>query len=123
MSLHIGVDLGKTTFHLVALGEHGEVVIRKKFSRKQLLPTPRTYAVSGKFPGVTEIQAGSYPLMDTDYRTVRPEFDLALSVLGTVISRTGNERFIVDIGLKEISGERGLPVLKNLEGARLRRRV
>lgn len=33
----VGIDLGKTTFHLVALGEHGKVVVRKKFSRKQLL--------------------------------------------------------------------------------------
>ena len=33
----IGIDLGKTTFHLVALDEHSKVVIRKKFSRKQLL--------------------------------------------------------------------------------------
>src|SRR5436305_3225818 len=33
----IGIDLGKPPFHLVALGEHGKVVARKKFSRKQLL--------------------------------------------------------------------------------------
>lgn len=33
----IGIDLGKTTFHLVALDERGKVVIRQKFSRKQLL--------------------------------------------------------------------------------------
>ena len=33
----IGIDLGKTTFHLVALDERGQVVIRKKFSRPQLL--------------------------------------------------------------------------------------
>jgi len=33
----IGIDLGKTTFHLVALTEQGKIVIRKKFSRKQLL--------------------------------------------------------------------------------------
>jgi Putative serine dehydratase domain len=59
--------------------------------------------------------------MDTDYRTVCADFDLALSVLGTVISRTQNERMVLDIGLKEISSERGLPVLKNLEGACLRR--
>src|SRR5512147_897057 len=32
-----GIDLGKTTFHLVALDTHGTVVIKKKFSRKQLL--------------------------------------------------------------------------------------
>jgi len=33
----IGIDIGKTTFHLVALDEHGTVVVRRKFSRKQLL--------------------------------------------------------------------------------------
>jgi transposase len=33
----VGIDLGKTVFHLVALDEHSKVVIRKKFSRKQLL--------------------------------------------------------------------------------------
>jgi transposase len=33
----IGIDLGKTSFHLVALDDHGKVVIKKKFSRKQLL--------------------------------------------------------------------------------------
>lgn len=33
----IGIDLGKTTFHLVALNSQGKVVVRKKFSRKQLL--------------------------------------------------------------------------------------
>ena len=38
----IGIDLGKTTFHLVALGAHSQVVIRKKFSRQQLL----TYAAN-----------------------------------------------------------------------------
>jgi transposase len=38
MSIHtIGIDLGKTTFHLVGLSEKGEVVERKKLSRKQLL--------------------------------------------------------------------------------------
>jgi len=34
----IGIDLGKTTFHLVALGECNKVLLRKKFSRPQLLP-------------------------------------------------------------------------------------
>jgi D-serine deaminase-like pyridoxal phosphate-dependent protein len=80
-----------------------------------------TYDISGRFPGVTEIQGGSYLLWDTDYATVCPGFEPALSVLGTVISRSGNERLILDIGLKEISGERGVPLLKNAAGARLRK--
>ena len=33
----IGIDLGKITFHLVALGEHSKVLVRRKFSRVQLL--------------------------------------------------------------------------------------
>jgi transposase len=33
----IGIDLGKATLHLVALDNHSRVVIRKKFSRQQLL--------------------------------------------------------------------------------------
>ena len=33
----IGIDLGKTTFHLVALGERNKVLVRKKHSRAQLL--------------------------------------------------------------------------------------
>ena len=33
----IGIDIGKTTFHLVALDEQGAIVVRKKFSRQQLL--------------------------------------------------------------------------------------
>jgi transposase len=38
MNIHtIGIDLGKTSFHLVGLSERGEVVVRKKFSRSQLL--------------------------------------------------------------------------------------
>ena len=38
MELHtIGIDLGKTVFHLVGLNLRGEVAVRKKFSRTQLL--------------------------------------------------------------------------------------
>jgi hypothetical protein len=33
----IGIDLGETTFHLVALGERNKVLVRRKFSRAQLL--------------------------------------------------------------------------------------
>jgi hypothetical protein len=38
MQIHsVGIDLGKTTFHLVALGTAGKVLARKKFTQKQLL--------------------------------------------------------------------------------------
>jgi len=38
MEIHtIGIDLGKTVFHLVGLNTRGEVVVRKKCSRDQIL--------------------------------------------------------------------------------------
>ena len=38
MQIHsIGIDLGKTTFHLVALGAAGKVLVKKKFTQRQLL--------------------------------------------------------------------------------------
>src|SRR6266852_3572014 len=33
----VGIDLGKTTFHLVALGDNGKVLLKKKFTQKQLV--------------------------------------------------------------------------------------
>jgi transposase len=44
MQIHsVGIDLGKTTFHLVALGVAGEVLVKKKFTQRQLLIyIPRT---------------------------------------------------------------------------------
>jgi transposase len=33
----VEIDLGKTTFDVVALGERSKVLVRKKFSRAQLL--------------------------------------------------------------------------------------
>ena len=38
MNIHtIGIDLGKTSFQLVGLSERGEVVVRKRFLRAQLM--------------------------------------------------------------------------------------
>jgi transposase len=38
MKLHVlGIDLGKTVFHLVGLHSTGRLVIRKRCSRRQLL--------------------------------------------------------------------------------------
>ena len=33
----VGIDLGKTSFHLVALGDRGKVLVKKKFTQKQLI--------------------------------------------------------------------------------------
>jgi transposase len=33
----IGIDLGKTVFHLVGMDDHGNIVVKKRFSRPQLM--------------------------------------------------------------------------------------
>jgi transposase len=42
----IGIDLGKATFHLVALGEQNKILLRRKFSRSQLLAYTANLPVS-----------------------------------------------------------------------------
>ncbi|HLH34645.1 MAG TPA: alanine racemase [Alloacidobacterium sp.] len=78
-----------------------------------------TYAVSGGYSGITEIQAGSYLLMDDIYANRGAPFRRSLTVLATVISTRGREHAVLDCGVKAISGERGLPALKDLPGAHL----
>jgi len=80
-----------------------------------------TYSSSGCYPGVTEVQAGSYLLMDTNYRECCSDFDLTLTVLATVVSKTHGERVVADAGLKRLSCERGIPILKELGGLVVRR--
>ena len=78
------------------------------------------YSIAGAYAGVTENQAGSYLLMDTWYAPFAPDFQVALSVLATVISKTVSERMVVDAGCKVISGERGLPSVKGIAGLKLK---
>jgi D-serine deaminase-like pyridoxal phosphate-dependent protein len=78
-----------------------------------------TYAAAGTYPGITEIQAGSYLLMDNIYVSRGASFQRSLTVLATVISTRGRNHAVLDCGVKAISGERGLPTMKDVPGARL----
>jgi D-serine deaminase-like pyridoxal phosphate-dependent protein len=80
-----------------------------------------TYSISGRYPGVTEFQAGSYLLMDTNYRQCCTDFDVALTVLATAISKTNGVRVVVDAGVKALSCERGIPTIKDMEGLTIRK--
>jgi D-serine deaminase-like pyridoxal phosphate-dependent protein len=79
-----------------------------------------TYVVSGTYPGVTEIQAGSYLLMDMLYVNRGSIFAPSLTVLTTVVSTPEPHRAIVDCGLKALSAERGLSTIKDLDGVELK---
>jgi D-serine deaminase-like pyridoxal phosphate-dependent protein len=64
---------------------------------------------------VTEVQAGSYALMDTHYAQLGLPFGQALTVLGTVISRSAGH-LVADVGLKALGMDHGDPTI---EGARV----
>jgi D-serine deaminase-like pyridoxal phosphate-dependent protein len=62
----------------------------------------------------TEIQAGSYALMDTAYGAVGLPFGQALSVLGTVVS-VAPSHAVVDVGLKSLGMDHGLPTIADAQ--------
>ena len=80
-----------------------------------------THHLTPRFPAITEFQAGSYLVMDTEYTNTCKDFERALTMLGTVISKTEGERVVVDAGLKSMSGEHGRPVVKGHESLRFNR--
>jgi D-serine deaminase-like pyridoxal phosphate-dependent protein len=78
-----------------------------------------TYDITGRYPGVTEVEAGSYILMDTRYRGMGLPFRCALTLLATVISTPSRQRVIIDAGKKALTVEHGLPEIVVPAGARL----
>ena len=58
--------------------------------------------------GITELQAGSYALMDTQYATLGLPFRQAVHVVGTVISRSAGWA-VADVGLKALGMDHGNP--------------
>ena len=76
-----------------------------------------SYDISSAFSEITEIQAGSYVLMDSDYAGLGIPFEHAVSVLGTVVSRAVPERCVADCGHKACTKDHGLPLVKGIMGA------
>jgi D-serine deaminase-like pyridoxal phosphate-dependent protein len=78
------------------------------------------YSIVSDYPGVTEVQAGSYLLMDRWKAQLVRDFTPALSILTTVLSRDGSSRVITDGGVKAMSNFRGLPKVKGIPGLSLK---
>jgi D-serine deaminase-like pyridoxal phosphate-dependent protein len=75
-------------------------------------------AASGLY---NELQVGSYVFMDTEYARIEgvdgagfSEFEHALFILATVMSRAAPDRAIVDAGMKSYSMEKGPPWVHGL---------
>jgi D-serine deaminase-like pyridoxal phosphate-dependent protein len=79
-----------------------------------------TWEYTAGFPGVTEIQPGSFVLMDCVYHQFRPEFGCALSILATVIS-VRPQWYVLDAGSKAISKDFGMPIIKDFPAEQVTR--
>jgi D-serine deaminase-like pyridoxal phosphate-dependent protein len=73
-----------------------------------------TWDWTAAFPGVTETQAGSYVVMDEFHGAMVGDFERAVGVLATVISRP-HDRVILDAGSKSM----GAPALASIVGHEL----
>jgi D-serine deaminase-like pyridoxal phosphate-dependent protein len=60
--------------------------------------------------GVTEVQAGSYALMDSHYAALELPFRQATFVVGTVVS-THEKWAVIDVGLKSLGMDHGNPLI------------
>ena len=80
-----------------------------------------TWNIAGVMDGITEIDPGTYALMDHELTERMPdlEFGLALAVVTTVISRAAPERAVIDCGHKAIgrAGDGGYPFVAYPKGA------
>ena len=74
------------------------------------------YYITTTYEGITEVQAGSYALMDVAYGKLGLGFRNALTCLVTVTSRPSPEHVITDAGLKTLAPEHGLPEVVLPEG-------
>lgn len=101
-----------------------ELSLTVRLFRKAGLPTDivstggtGTFDIDSFVSGVTEVQAGSYALMDTDYVQLGLPFECASSVMGTVISRPAPDRCVADCGHKSCTKDHGNPGVRDIAGA------
>jgi D-serine deaminase-like pyridoxal phosphate-dependent protein len=79
-----------------------------------------TYYVTGANPRITEIQAGSYTLMDAMHLSLVPAgFEVAMTVATTVISRQGTT-VVLDCGRKTVGIDFVMPQLVSHPDGRVR---
>ena len=79
-----------------------------------------TWYITGANPRITEVQAGSYALMDCFHGNLVPGgFEVAMTVLGTVISRQGNT-VVLDCGRKSVGIDFVTPPLAAYPEAEIR---
>jgi len=120
--------------HVMAIRDRSEREEKAQRSMDRLLSTVRmmreeglrcdivsaggtcTYDITGAIEGVTEVQAGTYVLMDNSYLYDDLPFELAFTIHSTVLSRPRPEQCAADAGLKAMAADHGVPGI-GIDGA------
>lgn len=86
-----------------------------------------TYDIDSDLEGITDLQVGSYALMDEQYRVIGSkssaafdEFDVAMTVVTTAISQPAAGAITVDCGFKGFASESIAPIARDYAGATYR---
>ncbi len=66
-----------------------------------------TWDIDLDLPEVTELQAGSYVMMDLAYRRIGIDFHRAMTILATVVSANHDSFVTLDAGFKAFATDRG----------------
>jgi D-serine deaminase-like pyridoxal phosphate-dependent protein len=74
-----------------------------------------TYDSTGALAEMTDLQAGTYVVMDNTYRRLTPEFDCAVVVVGSVLTSRPDGTLVVDIGAKRLGTDWGAPRLAGID--------
>jgi 3-hydroxy-D-aspartate aldolase len=121
---HLSAAEGVAEYSTTALHQAVET---KLLLEQDGIPTPEitggstgTYAVDSRLPYMTELQAGSYALMDGAYARIGiTEFSHAMTVLATVVSANQQDRVTVDAGFKAFATDRTFgPDIQDVAAAR-----
>ncbi len=78
------------------------------------------YEIMGAIPGITEVCAGAYALLDSRYASQRPDLSPAARIMATVIGRPEIGLAITDTGQKAAGADFGLAHLDADFGASLK---
>ena len=74
-----------------------------------------SYDIAGEIPGVTEIQGGTYLLMETAYSYME-DFQFAGRVLSTIISTPRQGVAVGDAGIRAVGAMKGVPTVADRPG-------
>jgi 3-hydroxy-D-aspartate aldolase len=74
-----------------------------------------TYDITGNLPFMTDIQCGSYVLMDATYTALLADFEPAVAVIATVCTAARGRNVVVNVGSKRMATDQGKPRLACLD--------